>query len=84
MFEQYYPQPKMGTGEMSWPWMESWRNEIHLQRKIMEDGGNFTDDVVTNLTFQKPWHARIPKAAFFSGYRSLRRLVNSHNIITVH
>ena len=41
----------------------------------MENGGNFADDFIAGLTHQKPWHDRLPKAAFFATYRHLRRLV---------
>ena len=43
--------------------------------------GNFSDDVFRVQSQQKPLHDRIPKAAFFSTYRHLRRLVYDQAVL---
>ena len=66
--------------EMPWPWIEMWRFELDLYRRIKDHKSNdLTDEGITagmaKYTNQKPWKERIPKAAFFASYRPLRRLV---------
>ena len=65
--------------EMPWPWMEMWRSELDMYRRIKENDGNLTDAGITagiaKYTNNKRWTERIPKAAFFGSYRPLRRLI---------
>ena len=52
--------PKLGTGEMPWPWPEMWRPENILHRKMTERA-NFSDAFIKEFTKQLPWAQRIPK-----------------------
>ena len=52
--------PRIGTGEVPWPWAEMWRPENNLHRKAVELN-KFSDAVIFEFTGQKPWAQRIPK-----------------------
>ena len=73
-FPSFSFAPKLTTSEMAYPWFGALVTEWNLYRRAREKN-NFTDAFFQFETKQKPWHERTPKAAFYSTYRKLRRVI---------
>ena len=73
-FPSFSFAPKLTNSEMPYPWLDSLVTEWNLYRRASENN-NFSDAFFELETNQKPWHERTPKAAFYSTYRKLRRVI---------
>lgn len=58
--------PSLGTGDLPFPWFESYRDEFHRNRLATEANNNDSDEFYQR--YHTKWHDRIPKAAFYASY----------------
>jgi hypothetical protein len=76
---------RIEMGDMPWPWDEEYMSAAEMVARAAaaaaEQGGsskNMSIDEAVDVHLvrsQKPWHERVPKAAFFAGYHLLRHMV---------
>ena len=90
-FPSFMFAPKLGHSEMPFPWPQSFRDELAIYRRAMNEHDelikshpetynnhhhlNYSDEFYMKQAQQKPWNEKIPKAAFYSTYDFLRRVV---------
>ena len=81
-FPSFMFAPKLGHSEMPFPWPQSFRDELVIYRRAMNEHDdmikndpqkynkelhlNYSDEWYMKQAHQKPWNEKIPKAAFYS------------------
>lgn len=68
-FPAFSNSPSFKSSDIPWPWIESWRTEVALHRKVLDEGNgkrsNFSGESYhKHFTRQREWSERIPKALY--------------------